>query len=94
MSYSVEYNPESRDSYPIKFRKQRKLPINVILISMGILGLLYTLNSVGIMRYIIPGDPVVTTGAFTNMVEQVRNGHTVSDAIFNFFKDVITGGVH
>ncbi len=93
MSYTVEYNPELRDSYPMQFKKMRKLPVKALVVALGIFVALYALNTAGVLYYIIPGDPVVTTGAFTDMVEQVRSGQTVSNALFVFVKNVIVGGM-
>ncbi len=93
MSYTVEYNPELRNSYPMEYKKSRKLPIKALVIAMGIFIILYALNTAGVLRLIIPGDPAVTAGAFSSMVENVRSGQTVSESIFLFFKDVIMGGM-
>ena len=93
MSYTVEYNPELRKSYPMEYRKPRKLPIKTIAVILGIFITLYALNAAGILHYIIPGDPAVTAGAFSSMVEQVRGGQTVTDAIFTFVKDIVVGGM-
>ena len=93
MSYTVEYNPELRNSYPMEYRKQRKLPIKAMAVALGVFVTLYALNAAGVLRYIIPGDPAVTAGAFSSMVEQVRSGQTVREAIFTFIKDIILGGM-
>lgn len=93
MSYTVEYNPELRNSYPMECKKTRKLPIKALVIAMGIFIVLYALNTAGVLRLLIPGDPAVTAGAFSSMVENVRAGQTVSEAIFSLFKDIILGGM-
>ena len=93
MSYSVEYNPELRKTYPTRKRKLQNLPIKSIAITMGIMIALYAVHTLGILRLIIPGDPAVTTGAFSTMVEDVRSGQTVSDAVFSFCRNIVTGGM-
>ena len=93
MSYTVEYNPELRKTYPLKYRKRQKSPIKFLLYTLSVFVCLYILKITGILRYIIPGEPSVTAGAFSAMVEQVRMGQAVSDAIITFLKEVITGGM-
>ena len=92
MSYTVEYNPELRNTYPMNNRKLRNFPVRTLVVALGVIMLLYTLNTTGVLRALIPGDPVVTAGAFSDMIEQVRTGQTVSEAIFSFFKEIIMNG--
>ena len=93
MSYTVEYNPELRKLYPIKHSKRQKSPIKFLLYTLCVFVCLYILKIAGILRYIIPGEPAVTAGAFSEMVERVRMGQTVSDAIITLLKEVIIGGM-
>ena len=93
MSYIVEYNPELRKNYPMQYKKTHKFPLMVLVFTLSVFILLYVLNTTGALRLLTPGDPVVTAGAFADMVEQVRDGQSVSEAIFLFFKDVISGGM-
>ena len=93
MGYIVEYTPQLRDSYPMKRRNKRKFPIWTLVIITSLLVVLYSLNTTDILRFIIPGDPAITAGAFSSMVDQVRAGESVSEAIFHFFKEVILGGM-
>ena len=93
MSYTVEYNPELRKVYPIKCKRTPRLKIKPLVIALGVFAILYTLRAIGILYYIVPGDSSVTVGAFSCMVEQVRSGQSVSDAIFTFIKEVIVGGM-
>ncbi len=93
MSYTVEYNPELRNSYPMERKKTGKIPTKVLAAAMVVFVVVYALNTMDLLRWIIPGDPAVTAGAFSSMVEQVRSGHTVSEAIILFFRDVIIGGM-
>ena len=92
MSYTVEYNPELRKTYPSKKQKTLRFPKKPLVITLGILVALYAAHKLGVLQLMIPGDPAVTTGAFTTMVDDVRSGQTVSDAVFSFFRNVITGG--
>jgi len=93
MSYAVEYNPELRRTYPIKKQKMYRVPIKPIAITIVVLASFYTAYRLGILRWIVPGDPAVTTDAFSTMIEDVRSGQGVSDAVFSFCKNVISGGV-
>ena len=93
MSYTVEYNPELRDSYPMQYKKTVKFPTRALVVMTSVLVLLYTLKTTGLLSMFIPGDPSVTAGAFSSMVDQVRDGESVSEAVFTFFKDVILAGM-
>ena len=92
MSYTVEYNPELRKSYPMKSKKNVKIPFKPIVVALFTIAFLYVLNTFGVLRLLLPGDPAVTAGAFSSMVADVRDGHRVSDAVFSFFQSVIKGG--
>ncbi len=93
MSYSVEYNPELRKTYPMKKRRIQDLPIKPILLVIGVFTFFYAAHMLGILRWLTPGDPAVTTGAFSSMVEDVRSGQSVSDAVVSFCKRVVSGEV-
>lgn len=92
MGYSVEYNPELRKTYPMKKEKLPSIPVKPIMITAAVLVGLFAGHKLGVLQLLIPGDSAVTTGAFSTMVDDVKAGQTVSDAVFSFFRNVITGG--
>ena len=93
MSYSVEYAPELRDSYPSEYKNTKKLIMKSMAIIISGATLLYVLNAAKLLHWVIPGDSAITAGAFSDAVESVRVGQSVSDAVFTFFRDVIIGGI-
>ena len=91
MSYNITYNPELKTRYPV-VRKKRGKPLNTALILLVCFVALYVLTRSGIMHYFIPGDPEVTTEAFSTMVKRVGEGETVSNAVIGFCKEIISSG--
>ncbi len=90
MSYNIEYNPELGKLYPSKTSKSG----NGMLVKLGILLLAavvsYAALQTGLARYLIPGDPEVTSAAFSGMVTMVGEGVPVGEAILSFCEAVIT----
>ena len=91
MGYTVEYNPELRKNYPVKKEKLSTFSAKPIIITVCVLVALFAAHKLGFLQWLIPGDPAVTTGAFSKMVDDVKAGQTVSDALFSFFRNVIGG---
>lgn len=90
MSYCVEYNPELKKRYPAVIKLPKQFPVR-ILVGIGIcIVAYYGLINSGILRYLIPGDAAVTTAAFSFMVEEIKAGETVGNAVFAFCKEVVS----
>ena len=67
--------------------------MKAVAVVIGVIAAFYIAHRLKILRWIVPGDPAVTTGAFSTMIEDVRSGQGVPDAVFSFCKNVISGGV-
>ena len=89
MSYHVDYNPEMKKRYPIHIKFRRKLPIRPLCISLVAIVACYGVFQSGVLRFLIPGNPVVTTAAFSGMVEDITTGDSVRQALLSFCKEVI-----
>ena len=92
MSYIVSYEPELARRYPSEKNQHKKLPVKKILLLLMICGSAYAFVSFNLARYLIPGDPEVTTEAFSNMMCDIKDGETVGSAITAFVEDVLAGG--
>ena len=89
MSYRVDYNPEMKKRYPTFIKIRKKLPIRQLLLSVIAIAACYGIIRSGVLRLLIPGDPVVTTAAFTGMVEDIGAGESVRQAFLTFCKEII-----
>ena len=91
MSYQIVYGSEKKPpEHPGKHSLRTSLAAGILLIV-----LVGTLRFTGIgtmlWQKLIPGDPEVTTAAFQNMTEYLRNGRSISDAVVVFCETVIEG---
>lgn len=85
MPYSFQYIPTGKRKYPMK--SNRLLDIRVITVVTGVL--LFAVAIIGIGRSkivdsLLPGDPVITKAALTQLSEDVRQGEPVADALADF----------
>ena len=91
MSYQIVYGSEKKpQKQPGKHSLRTGLTAGIILIAlMGVL----RFTGIGTMLWqkMIPGDPEITTAAFENMTEYLRNGRSISDAVVVFCQTVIEG---
>jgi len=89
MSYCVEYEPQKKKHYPTVIRSNRKPPIGIFIWSAVAIAAVYALISSGVLRYFIPGDPEVTTTAFSLLVEEIGEGEPVREAFLSFCREII-----
>ena len=88
MSYHIAYNPELGKRYPSAIKKRNKLQLTVVLLMIVILASI-PITKGGLLRCLIPGDPAVTSAAFSALVESVGAGEPVKEALFSFCEDII-----
>lgn len=89
MSYRVDYNPEMKNRYPSMIKIEKKLPVRPILLSIAAIAFCYGIFCSGVLRFLIPGDPAVTTAAFSEMVDDIGAGESVRQAFLSFCKEII-----
>ena len=89
MSYCVKYSPELGKRYPSVVKIRRKFPVGVLFGVLFFVVAAYALISSDVLHYLIPGDPAVTTAAFSLMVEEIGAGESVSEAFFSFCKEIV-----
>lgn len=84
MGYSIQYEPEKNNKYPVNTTKKSAIApvLLAIIIAVSIAVLKYT-------GWLIPGDADVTAKAFSQMIETVRRGEDVEDAMVVFCKDIL-----
>lgn len=92
MSYRVEYNPEKNKIYPITATKKTKW-LHIVLTTMVALFILQKLDINQKGKYLLlPGDPEITSSAFSAMVENIRGGDRIGDAVTAFCLEIIQNG--
>ena len=90
MAYSIQYDPEYNSRFPIKpFNKVwTKLASYLLIVSVLILCLFgYARETV--KSWLLPGDPTVTEDALISMVEDIRAGEPIGDAITAFCLEIL-----
>lgn len=89
MSYRVDYNPEMKNRYPSFIKVKRKVPVRLLLMAAITITVCYGVFRSGLLRFLIPGDPAVTTAAFSGMVDDIGAGESVRQAFLTFCKEII-----
>ena len=94
MGYNIQYGTTSlrsrmRKAYGTKeFRKYR-----YGLVCVGIFAALI-FGRVGLLDFLIPGDNEVTKKAFSNMIQNVREGENVKRAVVVFCDEILDSAEH
>ncbi len=91
MGYRIQYNPEHKKKYPIKLASavRRRWLVGIaiaVVLFMGIAGL-----SGGelLKSWLLPGAPEVTEAALFTMVEDIRAGESLGNAVTAFCLEIM-----
>ena len=91
MGYRIDYGLQKK----IPISQRRKRGGTGILIGIGAVLAVMALRLTGfgevLWHWILPGDPEVTQTALTAMIEDIRNGSELSDAITAFCREILNG---
>lgn len=82
MGYSIQYSPQTNHKFPVKTKKKVSVPW--LLTGVALLALL-----LGGWKLLLPGDPTVTANALSHLVEDVRSGDSVGEAVTAFCREII-----
>lgn len=89
MGYRILYDnekmrieKENRKTFHVKVT-------SVLLVCLLVIGSLKLIGWDKLKHYLLPGDPEVTESAFICMVENIRSGESVKDAITTFCVEII-----
>ena len=93
MGYRVCYSPEDNKRYPEVNKQGRGRGARYIVITLAVI-LSLTIPKVRerLRMWLIPGDEAVTSGAFTQMVEDIQSGNPVGDAVTVFCQEILDHG--
>lgn len=92
MSYRIEYNPEKNKMYPIAAKRNTKWLSIALCIMVALFVLLKLDKNQTIKSLLLPGDPEITSSAFSSMVEDIRDGARLGDAVTAFCLEIINNG--
>lgn len=92
MSYSLQYDLHMQNRYPKVVKSQRKPSMKLILSLICAAAAGYLIFASGAARYLIPGDPNVTSQAFADLVEEIGAGEPVREVFFEFCREIVTNG--
>ena len=89
MSYCIEYNPELNERYPVERKIGRSFPYAKLIWCAAIIASTYLIATSGVFHYLIPGDPEVTSNAFTGLMSEIGDGEPVREAFVRFCKEIV-----
>lgn len=89
MGYKIEYSPHENQRYPVKNRPSKKKHMGVALLAAIILCSLLPKVRSSVVSLLIPGDDTITKSAFQLMVERLRDGDPINDAVTAFCQEIL-----
>jgi hypothetical protein len=91
MAYQIQYGKSTIKERIAKIRSLKNLEIYKWAIIGTAMMTIFLLGHFGALDFLIPGDREVTKEAFNTMVEDVREGESVSEAITAFCEEIFAG---
>ena len=89
MGYRISYDNERMQIEQESGRHTYSRLISVLVVCLLVLGSLKLIGWDSLKNYVLPGDPELTEAAFTDMVESIRAGESVTDAVTAFCVEII-----
>lgn len=90
MSYKIQYSPETSSHYP-QCGSKKSINLKRWLTVVMVVAAVLWMRLYGVPDFLIPGDPEVTKTAASVMVDEIKNGATVGNAITAFCKTILDG---
>lgn len=88
MSYHITYG-KNIHRYPHSRKHWKKPVIYAVAALTVVITAHMTGFSAAIWRFLLPGDPMVTETALIDMIENITEGASVSDAVTAFCQEII-----
>ena len=91
MDYQVEYDSVGKEEKQKPDRHRVSGVIAVVMVCVLVLGAV-TIKTVGlpwVESVLIPGDPEITASAWQQMIEDLRKGGSMTDAVTAFCREII-----
>ena len=92
MAYRISYDNGTTSKWNEKQSSQKKriflrLLVVVLICVLGVSFLGGTMDA--LLEFLIPGDPDVTKQAISKMVEEIKSGNSLKEAITTFCKGIV-----
>lgn len=93
MGYQIMYSPEDNHKYPAyKPVRKNKWVIPAVLTAVLLAAAARPQVRSALENWLIPGDKDVTKAAFSLMLEDIRTGEPVSQAVSAFCREILENG--
>lgn len=93
MGYKIIYDPEQDKRYPKKTRTKSGAKIlTAVILALAIIILAMYPPVTNLLEYfLLPGDPVQTKQAVTGLVDDLKSGSDVKNAVTAFCLEILDG---
>lgn len=90
MRYSIQYEPDKNELYPQESNKKRRTGC-YILVGCFLLAVVLAVTAFKetIVSWIVPGDDQVTIHAAEAMIDQLKDGSSIGDAVTAFYEEIL-----
>ena len=89
MGYQISYGPvKTKDSVKMRGKTVRTFALVICIIAL-VIGLQVSGVGKTLWRWMLPGDPEITGAALDTMVQGLKEGSSVGDAITVFCREII-----
>lgn len=91
MGYRIEYTSSGSQRKPLK----HKPPYAAIATAVGVLSLVFLAIAIKhtgltwVRDVLLPGDPAITAAALENMVDNMKSGISIGDAVTAFCQEIL-----
>ena len=94
MGYLIQYDPDMNHKYPqFSHMRARKIWRYVLAIAGAAALIVLSIKfREGILLWLLPGDPPVTTAAVRELIADFQNGTPVAEAVTAFCQEIIAHG--
>ena len=89
MAYQIQYGSPGKQELLEKVQNSKRYKTIKFLLVCAALFTFVILGKMGKLDFLIPGDKVVTQKAFNSMVQEVKEGAGVKNAITAFCEEVL-----
>ncbi len=93
MSYQIQYKTVGRKKYAKYKPTVRLTRLRAVLLVVATALLFLSFHITRVRYLFLPGDPVVTEQAIGNMVDALRSGESVGDAVTTFCQEILKNGM-
>ena len=96
MGYRISYHPEKDNRYPVESDKSKLYFIKICLCSILIIltGIGIVKNKTEVLDFLIPGDREQITQSSKHMIENLKGGTSLEDAITTFCREIIMDEIY